>query len=209
MVWGGERVLHSPQGVMFSRLCSPNQLTGEVAPTVSLHCFLFLTCICLFQVGGVCVEPSGRRSICESRPSNNEKVQSLDRKEILHNFIANQLHAELKMICSRSCKKPTTQYRIFLNVFTVWSKNVSWEQDCKQLKFCYFITHETGYFLISCYPILALNIIGSNIFVNCREEQSKILNRFQGQMIFWFRSILFSCTRFYNIDQSLCAHIRF
>ena len=39
-------VLHSPQGwgVVFSKLCSPNQvLVGRHTPTVSLHCFLFLS----------------------------------------------------------------------------------------------------------------------------------------------------------------------
>ncbi len=39
---GGD-VLHSLQGVTFSKLCSPNQVMGEgVAPIVLLHCFLFV-----------------------------------------------------------------------------------------------------------------------------------------------------------------------
>ena len=33
---------------MFCKLCSPNQVRGDVAPTVSLHCFLFLTVVSCF-----------------------------------------------------------------------------------------------------------------------------------------------------------------
>ncbi len=52
MVWGwgghvlcslqGGHVFHSPQGVMFSQLCSPNQVIGGTSHSVSLHCLFFL-----------------------------------------------------------------------------------------------------------------------------------------------------------------------